>query len=106
MLTFISIEEIEEMERTLQGAALNKAKEILAFELTKLVHGEDEAIKADTAAKAIFSGRGISDDMPTTELECNDLSEGKIGILTLLVKPDLLHLTAKGEGLFNRAEFQ
>ena len=55
MLTFISIEEIEEMERTLQGAALNKAKEILAFELTKLVHGEDEAIKADTAAKAIFS---------------------------------------------------
>ena len=50
MLTFISIEEIEEMERTLQGAALNKAKEILAFELTKLVHGEDEAIKADTAA--------------------------------------------------------
>ena len=96
MLTFISIEEIEEMERTLQGAALNKAKEILAFELTKLVHGEDEAIKADTAAKAIFSGRGISDDMPTTELECNDLSEGKIGILTLLVKTGLA--SSNGEG--------
>lgn len=96
MFTFISIEEIEEMERTLQGAALNKAKEILAFELTKLVHGEDEAIKADTAAKAIFSGRGISDDMPTTELECNDLSEGKIGILTLLVKTGLA--SSNGEG--------
>lgn len=60
MLTFISIEEIEEMERTLQGAALNKAKEILAFELTKLVHGEDEAIKADTAAKAIFQDEELA----------------------------------------------
>ncbi len=86
MLTFVPIEQIEEMEKTLQGAELNKAKELLAFELTKLVHGEDEAKKADDAAKAIFAKGGVSDDMPTTEIDAADLDSGKIGILTLLVK--------------------
>ncbi len=74
------------MEKTLQGAELNKAKELLAFELTKLVHGEQEAKKADDAAKAIFAKGGVSDDMPTTEIAAADLEGGKIGILTLLVK--------------------
>ena len=86
MLTFVPIEQIEEMEKTLQGAELNKAKELLAFELTKLVHGEQEAKKADDAAKAIFAKGGVSDDMPTTEIAAADLEGGKIGILTLLVK--------------------
>ncbi len=86
MLTFVPIEQIEEMEKTMQGAELNKAKELLAFELTKLVHGEDEAKKADDAAKAIFAKGGVSDDMPTTEIDAGELEDGKIGILTLLVK--------------------
>ena len=86
LLTFVPIEQIEEMEKTMQGAELNKAKELLAFELTKLVHGEQEAKKADDAAKAIFAKGGVSDDMPTTEIAAADLEGGKIGILTLLVK--------------------
>ena len=86
LLTFVPIEQIEEMEKTMQGAELNKAKELLAFELTKLVHGEEEAKKADDAAKAIFAKGGVSDDMPTTEIAAADLEGGKIGILTLLVK--------------------
>ncbi len=86
MLTFVPIEQIEEMEKTMQGAQLNKAKELLAFELTKLVHGEEEAKKADDAAKAIFAKGGVSDDMPTTEIDAGELEDGKIGILTLLVK--------------------
>ena len=86
MLTFVPIEQIEEMEKTMEGAELNKAKELLAFELTKLVHGEDEAKKADDAAKAIFAKGGVSDDMPTTEIDAAELEDGKMGILTLLVK--------------------
>ena len=86
LLTFVPIEQIEEMEKTMQGAELNKAKELLAFELTKLVHGEEEAKKADDAAKAIFAKGGVSDDMPTTEIDASELENGKIGILTLLVK--------------------
>ena len=86
MLTFVPIEQIEEMEKTMEGAELNKAKELLAFELTKLVHGEEEAKKADDAAKAIFAKGGVSDDMPTTEIDAAELEDGKIGILTLLVK--------------------
>lgn len=96
MLTFIPIEDIEEMEGTLHGAELNKAKELLAFELTKLVHGDNEAKKADSAAKAIFSGGGISDNMPSTMLEVSDLSDMKIGILSLLVKTGLA--SSNGEG--------
>ena len=86
MLTFVPIEQIEEMEKTMEGAELNKAKELLAFELTKLVHGEEEAKKADDAAKAIFAKGGVSDDMPTTEIDAAELEDGKMGILTLLVK--------------------
>ena len=89
MLTFLPIEEIEEMERTMQGAELNKAKEILAYELTKLVHGEEEANKALEAAKNVFGGSGNSDNMPTVALAAEDLTDGKIGILDLLVKSGL-----------------
>ena len=86
MLTFVPIEEIEEMEKHMEGAEYNKAKELLAYELTKLVHGKEEADKADAAAKAIFAGGGNSDDMPSTTIAATDLTDGKIGILTLLVK--------------------
>lgn len=86
MLTFVPIEEIEEMEKHMEGAEYNKAKELLAYELTKLVHGKEEADKADAAAKAIFAGGGNSDDMPSTIIAAADLTDGKIGILTLLVK--------------------
>ena len=86
MLTFVPIEEIEEMEKHMEGAEYNKAKELLAYELTKLVHGKEEADKADAAAKAIFAGGGNSDDMPSTTIAAADLTGGKIGILTLLVK--------------------
>lgn len=86
MLTFVPIEEIEEMEKHMEGAEYNKAKELLAYELTKLVHGKEEADKADAAAKSIFAGGGNSDDMPSTTIAAADLTDGKIGILTLLVK--------------------
>ncbi|MSR94427.1 tyrosine--tRNA ligase [Clostridiaceae bacterium 68-1-5] len=88
MLTFLPLEEIRQME-TWEGARLNEAKEILAFELTKLVHGEEEAKKAQEAAKALFS-QGAAADMPKTELTAEDLSEGKADILTILVKSGLV----------------
>lgn len=90
MLTFVPIEEIEEMEKHMEGAEFNKAKELLAYELTKLVHGKEEADKADAAAKAIFAGGGDSADMPTTTLTAEDVdTDNKIGILTMLVKAGL-----------------
>ena len=90
MLTFLPIEAIEEMEQHLDsGAAYNNAKEILAYELTALVHGTEEAEKQREAARAIFAGGGVSDDMPTTELTGDDLTDGAIGILSLLVKTKL-----------------
>ena len=90
MLTFLPIEQIEEMEQHLDsGAAYNNAKEILAYELTALVHGKEEAEKQREAARAIFAGGGVSDDMPTTELGAEDLTDGQIGILTILVKAKL-----------------
>jgi len=84
LLTFIPIEEIEEMEQHLEGSAFNQAKERLAFELTKMIHGEDEANKALAAAKSVFGGTGVSDDMPTTEIPADKFTDGKIGILDLL----------------------
>ena len=87
MLTFLPLEQINEMDGW-EGSQLNKAKEILAYELTKLVHGEEEAIKAQTSAKALFS-TGAASDMPTCELEEADFTEGNIDILTLLVKSGL-----------------
>ncbi len=88
MLTFLPIEEIEAME-SWEGSQLNKAKEILAFELTKLVHGEEEANKALEAAKALFGGKGVSDNMPEFTLAPEDLTEDKICIADLLVKSGL-----------------
>ena len=85
MLTFLPLEEIEEMEKW-EGAQLNKAKEILAYELTALVHGAEEAEKAQTAAKEIFVSGGAAANMPTTTLTDADFTDGQIGVLTLLVK--------------------
>ena len=88
LLTFLPIEQIEEMERTMTGAELNKAKEILAYELTSLIHGKEEADKCLEAAKKLFGGSGNTDDMPTTEIPASEL-EGGINILDLLVKTAL-----------------
>lgn len=96
MLTFVPIEQIEEMEKTLEGAEFNKAKELLAYELTKLVHGEAEAEKAQAAAKALFSNGADSADMPTTSILLDELTDGAISILDLLVKLSLA--PSKGEG--------
>ena len=88
MLTFLPLEEIDAMSDW-EGAQLNKAKEILAFELTKLVHGEEEALKAQESAKALFSS-GNAAEMPTVELTDEDLENGTIGILNLLNKSGMV----------------
>ena len=88
MLTFLPLEQIDEMDKW-EGSQLNRAKEILAFELTSMVHGEEEAKKAEASAKALFSGAGSSDNMPTTELSDGDLTDGSIDIMSLLVKTGL-----------------
>ena len=88
MLTFLPLEQIDEMDKW-EGSQLNRAKEILAFELTSMVHGEEEAKKAEASAKALFSGAGASDNMPTTELSDGDLTDGIIDIMSLLVKTGL-----------------
>ncbi|WP_281854503.1 tyrosine--tRNA ligase [Roseburia inulinivorans] len=88
MLTFLPLEEIDAME-SWEGAQLNQAKEILAFELTKLVHGEDEANKAREASHALFAGGGDSAHMPTVELSSADFADGDMDILSLLVKTEL-----------------
>lgn len=85
MLTFLPLEQISEMDGW-QGAELNRAKEVLAYELTSLVHGSDEADKAEAAAKAIFIGGGSDENMPTTTLAEADFTDGSIGVLTLMVK--------------------
>ena len=95
MLTFLPLEEIDKMD-SWQGSELNKAKEILAYELTALVHGKDEADKADAAAKAVFGGGAMSNDMPTTSLEDSDFIDGSIAVLDLLVKTGLA--SSKGDG--------
>jgi tyrosyl-tRNA synthetase len=87
MLTFLPLEQIEEMA-SWEGSQLNRAKEILAFELTQMVHGEEEAKKAEASAKALFTGGG-SADAPTTVLAETDLTDGAVDILTLLVKTGL-----------------
>ena len=88
MLTFLPLEEINAME-SWEGAQLNEAKEILAFELTKLVHGEEEANKAREASHALFAGGGDSAHMPTVELSSADFADGDMDILSLLVKTEL-----------------
>ena len=89
MLTFLPLEQIDEMDKW-EGSKLNEAKEILAFELTKLVHGKEEANKAKEGARALFAGGGNTSQMPVAELSSEDFDEdGNIGILTLLVKAGL-----------------
>ena len=95
MLTFLPLEQIDEMD-SWEGSRLNTAKEILAYELTKLVHGEQEAEKAQNAARAIFSGKGSSENMPSCTLEETDFTDGKIGILDMMQKAGLI--ASKGEG--------
>ena len=88
MLTFLPLEQINEMD-SWEGAQLNKAKEILAYELTKLVHGQEEADKAMASAKSVFGG-GADGEMPTTELEEADFIDGAIDIMTIMVKAGLV----------------
>ncbi|MFI3170253.1 MAG: tyrosine--tRNA ligase [Faecalibacterium sp.] len=88
MLTFLPIEEINKMD-TWQGEELNKAKEILAWELTTLIHGEEEASKAQTTARALFSGVADEANMPSTAFTADDLTDGKIGLLTIMTKAGL-----------------
>ncbi len=88
MLTFLPLEQIDEMDRW-EGGELNRAKEILAYELTKLVHGEDEAKRAQESARALFGGGGSAENVPTTTLTDADLTDGGIDILSLLVKTGL-----------------
>ncbi len=94
MLTFLPLEEIDKMS-SWEGAQLNEAKEILAYELTKLVHGQEEAEKAKAASRALFSGAGDAEHMPTTELTNDDFGGGSIDVLNLLVKCGLA--ASKGE---------
>ncbi len=95
MLTFLPLEEIDAMD-SWEGSQLNTAKEILAYELTKLVHGEEEAVKAQNTARALFSGAGNSENMPSTVLTGADLTDGAIPVLDLLVKTGIC--SSKGEG--------
>ncbi len=107
MLTFLPLEQIDEMDKW-EGSQLNHAKEILAFELTKLVHGEEEAQKAEDAAKALFATGGSDENMPTTELTEAQLTDGKISILDLMracelipSKGEVLRLVQQGGGMGN-----
>ena len=95
MLTFLPLEQIEEMAKW-EGSELNKAKEILAYELTKMIHGEDEANKAQEGARALFGGGANTDNMPTTEITDSDFTDGGIAVLDLLLKCKLI--SSKGEG--------
>ena len=95
MLTFIPLEEIDKMD-SWEGSQLNTAKEILAFELTKMIHGEEEATKAQEAAKALFGGSGNSADMPTATLSDDDFTDGNIDILSVLVKSGLVPTRNEG----------
>ena len=88
MLTFLPLEQIDEMDKW-EGSQLNKAKEILAYELTSLVHGAEEAKKAEASAKALFGGNGANENMPTTEITEADLIDGALDIMTALVKAEL-----------------
>lgn len=95
LLTFLPLETIAEYEK-LEGAELNKAKEVLAYELTKLVHSEEEADKADAAAKALFAGGADTSNMPTTVLTDDDFTDGSVAVLDMMVKAGIIK--SKGEG--------
>ena len=94
MLTFLPLEQIDEMDKW-EGSQLNRAKEILAYELTKLVHGEEEAVKAQESARALFS-KGVAADMPSVTLTADDFKDGAIDIVSVLVKSGLV--TSRNEG--------
>ncbi len=94
MLTFLPIEQIDEMDAW-EGSQLNQAKEILAFELTKLVHGEEEAAKSQESAKALFSA-GVAADMPTTEISEEDFTDGVIDLISVLCKSGLVQSRSEG----------
>ncbi len=100
MLTFLPLEQIDEMD-TWKDAKINEAKEILAFELTKLVHGEEEALKAQAAAKALFAGTGDDANIPTTEITEDQLVDGRMGLLSLMVACKLA--TSNGDARKNVA---
>lgn len=98
MLTFLPLEQIDEMS-SWQGSELNRAKEILAYELTKLVHGKEEADRAEAGAKSFFGGSGESENVPTTELSDADFTDGKIGILDMMIKAGLAPSRREGRTL-------
>lgn len=95
LLTFLPLEEIAKYEK-LEGAEINKAKEVLAFELTKLVHDEEEAVKAQTAAKALFAGGADNSNMPSTTLTDDDFTDGVVSVLDMMIKSGIAK--SKGEG--------
>ncbi len=101
MLTFVPMQEINELAK-LEGSDLNKAKEILAFELTKLVHGEEEAQKALEGARALFSSKSDTDNMPSTELDVSLFTDGKIGLIDLLAETKLVPSKAEARRLIQQ----
>ncbi len=101
MLTFLSLDEIEELAK-LEGSEINKAKEILAYELTKMIHGKEEADKAQEAARALFGSKQNTDNMPSTELTDDDFTDGEIGVLDLLSKCGLIPSKKEGRRLIDQ----
>ncbi len=101
MLTFLPMEQIREMDKW-EGSQLNTAKEILAYELTKLVHGEDEAQKAQTAARALFGGGADDSNMPSTQLAESDFEDGKITVLSMMLKADMIKSNGEGRRLIQQ----
>ncbi len=101
LLTFIPMSEINEYAK-LEGAELNKAKEVLAYSLCELVHGKEEADKAQTAAKALFSGGADDSNMPSTLVEEADLEDGKIGVLALMIKAGMIKSNGEGRRLIQQ----
>lgn len=101
ILTFLPLSEIEELAK-LEGSGLNKAKEILAYEVTKLIHGEEEAVKAQDAARALFGKGANTENMPSTELSQTDFANGKIAVLDLLLKTKLIPSKREGRSLIQQ----
>ncbi|MGN0570547.1 MAG: tyrosine--tRNA ligase [Candidatus Fimenecus sp.] len=101
MLTFLPLEEIDAME-SWQGSELNKAKEILAYELTALVHGEEKATKAQEAARALFSGAANTDNMPSVTLSADDFEDGQVQIIKIMLKAGLIKSNGEGRRLIQQ----
>ena len=104
MLTFLPLEQIDEMD-SWEGSQLNTAKEILAYELTKLVHGEAEAEKAQETARAVFAGVGSHENMPTVALAADDFTDGKIGLLSVMVKGGMAASNGEARRLVTQGGF-